>query len=87
MLEIITEKIKSYLSATCLVDFDGVEADSNTDLFEAGFIDSYGFVELVTFLEREFSIKVTDDDLVTESFNSVNELVRYIGEKQDVKVV
>lgn len=87
MFETMTEKIKAYLSATCLIDFDGIEVNDNTDLFEAGFIDSYGFVELVTFLEREFSIKVTDDDLVTESFNSVNELVRYVGEKQDVKVI
>jgi acyl carrier protein len=83
--EIIEEKIKAYLAATCLINFDGSEVDHDTDLFQTGLLDSYGFVELVVFLEREFFIKVTDDDLVSVSFNSVNELVRYIGEKQDVQ--
>jgi acyl carrier protein len=81
-VEIIEDKIKTYLAATCLVNFDGAEANNDTDLFQSGLIDSYGFVELVAFLEREFAISVTDDDLVFVPFNSVNELVGYVGEKQ-----
>lgn len=81
-VETIENKIKTYLAATCLINFDDGEVDNDTDLFQTGLIDSYGFVELVVFLEREFSIKVTDDDLVLVPFNSVNELVRYLGEKQ-----
>ena len=81
-IEIMEAKIKAYLAAACLINFDEREVNNDTDLFQTGLIDSYGFVELVVFLEREFSIKVTDDDLVSAPFNSVNELVRYLGEKQ-----
>lgn len=86
-VEIIEAKLKAYLVATCLVNFDGAEANNETDLFQSGLIDSYGFVELVAFLEREFAIKVTDDDLVSVPFNSVNELVSYIGQKREVQNV
>jgi acyl carrier protein len=82
-VETIEEKIKAYLAAACLINFDESGVDNNTDLFQTGLIDSYGFVELVVFLEREFAIKVTDDDLVSVPFNSVNELVTYVREKQD----
>ena len=82
-VETIEEKIKAYLAAACLINFDGSGVDKNTDLFQTGLIDSYGFVELVVFLEREFAIKVTDDDLVSVPFNSVNELVTYVREKQN----
>ena len=84
-VEMIEEKIKAYLAVTCLINFDDTEANNDTDLFQSGLIDSYGFVELVAFLEREFAIRVTDDDLVSAPFNSVNELVNYVGEKQDAQ--
>lgn len=86
-IETIEAKIKAYLAVTCLINFDEAEADNDTDLFQTGLIDSYGFVELVAFLEREFAIRVTDDDLVSVPFNSVNELVGYVGEKQDAQKV
>jgi D-alanine--poly(phosphoribitol) ligase subunit 2 len=79
----IEEKIKAYLAATCLINFDDNGVDNDTDLFQTGLIDSYGFVELIVFLEREFALKVTDDDLVSVPFNSVSELVGYVREKQD----
>ena len=81
-VETIEEKIKAYLAAACLITFGEGGVDNDTDLFQTGLIDSYGFVELVVFLEREFAIKVTDDDLVSVPFNTVNELVGYVGEKQ-----
>lgn len=80
--ETLKEKIRAYIAATCLVSFDDPNINDDTDLFETGLLDSYSFVELVNFLEREFGLKVTDDDLVLESFNSVDELVRYVGDKQ-----
>ena len=82
-VETIEEKIKTYLAVTCLINFDDNKTGNDTDLFQTGLIDSYSFVELVVFLEREFAIKVTDDDLVAVPFNSVNELVSYVREKQD----
>lgn len=79
----INATIKEYLAAACLVDFAEEGVDEDTDLFATGLVDSLGFVDLVTFLESEFGIKVTDDDLVFASFNSVNELVQFVGEKRN----
>ncbi len=57
-------EIKDFVAETFLVDFGiegGVEPD--TDLFEAKYIDSFGFVELVVFLEQRYAVKLSEDDL------------------------
>jgi acyl carrier protein len=45
-----------------------VDADS---LLEKGILDSLGVLEVVTFIEHEFHISLSDDDLVPENFQSI----------------
>ena len=57
-----------------------------TSFLEEGIIDSTGILELVTFLEDEFSITVEDEELVPENLDSVDNVANYLGEKiKDVK--
>jgi len=58
----IRGQIQDYMRRNLLVNFEqGV--DPTTDLFEAGLIDSFGFVDLVAFLEKTFGVALSDDDL------------------------
>ena len=50
---------------------------------ETGTIDSTGVLEVVTFLETQFSITVADKDLVPENLDSVNNLVKYVLRRKD----
>ena len=43
-------------------------------LFESGVIDSLGHLKLISFLEKEFSISLSMDDLTWENFDSVNKI-------------
>jgi acyl carrier protein len=56
---------------------DSVALDD--DLLEI--IDSLGIVELISFLEREYGIKVGDDDLDPENFRSVAHIVAFVEQK------
>lgn len=44
----------------------------NAHLFEAGFVDSVGFVELLAFIESKFRTKLDDGDLFSEDFTTIN---------------
>jgi D-alanine--poly(phosphoribitol) ligase subunit 2 len=44
---------------------------SDLDLFDAGILDSLGFVELLVHLEREFGVTTSVDDLEVENFRSI----------------
>ena len=48
------------------------------NLLESGVIDSMGVLELVGFIEQEFSILVSDDDLTPENFQNVDSIARFV---------
>lgn len=48
------------------------------DLLESGIIDSLGILDLVAFVEKEFGIAVSDEDLLPENFNSVDHLAAFV---------
>ncbi len=61
------------------------DIDDNFDIFEAGIVNSLFAIELMTFLEKTFSIKVTMDDLDMENFKSVNATSEFVRRKEEVK--
>jgi acyl carrier protein len=54
------------------------ESDS---LLENGLIDSLGMLELVKTLENRFQIRVADDELSPENFDSIEALTAYLRRK------
>jgi acyl carrier protein len=59
----------------------------DTSFMEEGIIDSTGVLELVEFLEKEFSIVIEDDELIPENLCSIDNTAEYVTRKlghQDV---
>lgn len=75
------QKIRDFMTEQFLFEFDD-EITPRTNLFTTGIIDSFGFVELVAYLEAEFGIKFTDEELLSGRFNSFKSLVSIVKEKQ-----
>jgi len=53
----------------------------DTSFLEEGIIDSTGILELVTYLEDEFSITVEDEELIPENLDSIDNVAAYLGRK------
>jgi acyl carrier protein len=49
---------------------------------ETGLIDSLGILDLVHFLEGEFSIHVSDEELSPENFQSLAAVASFVDAKQ-----
>jgi acyl carrier protein len=56
------------------------------DLFATGVLDSLGVLQLVLFLEEQFGIKVADEEVVLENFQSLNSMADYIDRKNAARV-
>ncbi len=55
---------------------------SNDDSFlDRGIIDSTGVLELVTFLEETYAIKVEDEELIPDNLDSINRLAKFLERK------
>ena len=54
----------------------------NSDaLLESGMIDSQGVLEVVAFIEREFSTVVADEELSPENFQTIDRIAAFIRSK------
>jgi acyl carrier protein len=80
----IEEKVKKFINQTFLRGGEpNPSLKNDTSFLEKGIVDSTGVLELVTFLEETFNIKVEDEELVPENLDSVNNLVRFVSQKVD----
>lgn len=55
------------------------------DILALGIVDSLGLLQLVSFLEEKFGIKVEDEDLVIDNFRSISRIEQFVEEKQREK--
>lgn len=53
----------------------------DTGLLEGGILDSLGILDVVSFLEAEFTIVVSDDELVPENFQTLGALSAFVLKK------
>ncbi len=73
-------RIKQFISTHFKIAFSG-PVNESTDLFEEGLIDSYGFLELVKWLESDFKIRFEDDELFSGNLNTVNNITETVVKK------
>ncbi len=71
------ERVRSFIAREFLVEFSN-EINEETDLFERELIDSFGFVELVTFLDTEFGVKLSDEDMAAPEMGTLAGIVRLV---------
>jgi len=78
-LSVIKEEVRSYINQSVHVDNNKIKDTSL--IFKEGFLDSMGFILLITFLEEKFSIKTSDSDLIEENFESINAISDFVVRK------
>lgn len=74
----VRDRIRNFIVDTFFVD-DFQDDDS---FLRKGLIDSTGMMELVSFIETEFGIKLEDKELVPENLDSLTRVVAFVGRKQ-----
>jgi acyl carrier protein len=57
------------------------QLQEHDSLLDRGIIDSTGAMELVTFIESEFGVTVSDQDLVPENLDSIAAITAFIVRK------
>jgi acyl carrier protein len=75
----IRKDIKQFVLDNFLMGDTSAMLKDGESFLETGTIDSTGVLEIVTFLEEQFSMKVDDTD--PENLDSVDSLVKYVGRK------
>jgi methoxymalonate biosynthesis acyl carrier protein len=71
------QKIKEFLSRF----FRNHDLKPEEDIFALGFVNSLLAMQLVAFVEKEFGIKVEDEDLDLDNFRSINAISSLVARK------
>ena len=78
----IEETIKNFIISNFIIEQNAASIDNDRSFLESGIIDSTGILELVSFIEEQYRIKIEDEELIPDNLDSVNNVVRFINKKQ-----
>ena len=81
----LSSSVRQFITDNFLFREDLESFPDDASFLEAGIIDSTGVLELISFLESDFSIEVLDEEMVPENFDSVSRIVAYVQRKLDAR--
>ena len=61
-----------------IILFDAEKQGKDLNLFEAGFLDSFGYIELINTLEEEFEIEISLEVIESGELNTYNKFLNFI---------
>ena len=73
------EQIRDFVCRTTFSDPKKI--NDSTLLFDEGIFDSMGLLNLISFLEKDFNVKVSDSELDATNFGSINAICSYLEKK------
>ncbi len=80
-IEQFEPQIRDFIAKNLLYSSEGFTYADDASLLREGIIDSLGVVELVEFVQSRFGVKVDQQEVVPDNFDSVSRLAAYIRRK------
>ncbi|HZZ86671.1 MAG TPA: acyl carrier protein [Anaeromyxobacteraceae bacterium] len=72
------QRIRDFIVESFFVD----DFADDASFLRSGIVDSMGMTQLVAFLEQEFGIAVSDDELLPENLDSLDRVVAFLDRKR-----
>ena len=77
----IKREIRDYIAEQLLFGQEDGHLADNDSFLEKGIIDSTGVLELISFIENRYTIKLENHELVPENLDSIESLAGFIERK------
>lgn len=79
----LKDEIKRFIEEELVDEDDPMEIGHDTHLVDSGILDSMGVLQIVTFLEEEAGVRVSDADVTLEAFESVSSIADLVLRLRD----
>ncbi len=80
IIEILRQFIKEELDSSNNTN----DLGEDESLLESGIIDSMGIMKLLAFIEEKFQIKVSDEELIPENFETLSTIEKLISQHSQI---
>ena len=78
----VRQKLRTFILENYLFTDDSTALADRDSFLAQGILDSTGILEVIFFIEEQFSIKVDDEEMIPENLDSIDHLVAFIDRKQ-----
>jgi acyl carrier protein len=82
-IDAVEQTISSFIVNNFLFGDASMVPARDLPLVQSGLVDSTGILEIVTFLESEFGVHTSDEELAVDNFGSIATIARFVVTKQD----
>ena len=72
----ILEGLVTFVTRSFMVEASAIDLDRS--LIDQGIIDSFGLMEITTFIENTFGAKILEQDMTREAFGSMNKMATFV---------
>ena len=79
----ISDKIRDLVQANQVTMDNDLTLGDDDNFFELGFVDSVFAMKLVCFVEEEFNISVSNEDLDLINFSTINRITQFVKRKNN----
>jgi acyl carrier protein len=78
----IQSKLSEFIRKQYMIPEDDANFTPDAQLFDAGYIDSFGMNDLIAFIEKEFGFKIEDRDISQGVLDSIANMAAAISKKR-----
>jgi acyl carrier protein len=79
------QEIRNFVVENYCFNQEGTTLVDEDSFMEIGLIDSTGILELISFVEEKYSIKLDADELIPENLDSISRLTVFLSKKLSQK--
>ncbi|MBN1543363.1 acyl carrier protein [candidate division KSB1 bacterium] len=77
----VEKAIRDFIVKNFMFGQDGKTLDKQQSFLNSGIVDSTGVLELVTFIEETFGLRVLDQEIVPENLDSIAQIQAFVARK------
>jgi acyl carrier protein len=76
----VQQRVKQFIVENFYVS-DPSELADGASLIQGGWVDSTGMLELITFLEEEYGIRIADTEMTPENLDAIERIAAFVARK------
>ena len=71
-------ELRSFIGERFTIPDSDQEFTDDVHLFDYGYIDSFGAVDLISYVKAQYSVEITDSDLIAYPLNTIREIATFV---------
>ncbi len=77
----VQQRVRQFIIENFYVT-DASELTDDASLIQGGWIDSTGMLELISFIEEEYGIRIADTEMVPDNLDAVARIAAFVERKR-----